>query len=102
MTEHHPPPRIRVVGRFIEVRVVLLGSTLRDVAAANPDLGQSEPAVVAIGSLQTSRRPVVALQFRGRVPPATFVKFRTVDALQFEVEAGLEQRDVARETAGAG
>ena len=44
----------------------------------------AEPAVVAIGSLQTSRRPVVALQFRGRVPPATFVKFRTVDALQFE------------------
>src|SRR5215218_2323709 len=48
LAHYHLSPRGRVVLRGVEVSIVDLGSALHDVAAANPDLSQAEPAVGAI------------------------------------------------------
>src|SRR5829696_43225 len=48
LAHHQVPPGGGVVLRGVEVRIVDLGGALRDVLTAYPDLGESQPAVVAV------------------------------------------------------
>src|SRR5215208_6712550 len=49
LAHHHLPPRGRVVLGGAEIRVIDFGSACRDMlAAADPDLGEAEPAVLAV------------------------------------------------------
>jgi len=45
---NHSPPVVAVVARHVEIGVVELGRGLRDVTAAEPDRGDSEPAALPI------------------------------------------------------
>ena len=45
------PPRSGVVGRGVEVRVVQFHRTLGDVFARDPNLRNSQPAVIAISAV---------------------------------------------------
>lgn len=48
LTHNEPPPGWGIVAPRVEIRIIELHNTLRDVIAADPDLGYSEPAGVAV------------------------------------------------------
>src|SRR5919112_3960116 len=57
LAHYQVPPRGLVVLRGIEVRVVQLGRGLRDVLAANPDLSDAQPAILAVGTVADLHPP---------------------------------------------
>src|SRR5919112_693950 len=70
LTHHHVSPSGRVVLCAVEICIVDFGSTLHNVATADPDLGQAEPAVGAILIVAylhppTTRTAVASLGFAG-------------------------------------
>src|SRR5215217_9472028 len=73
LAHHQVPPCSGVVLCGVEVRIVDLGSALRDVLAADPDLGDAKPAVVAVGTVadlypSTGRTAVLRLSLPGDDP----------------------------------
>src|SRR5215207_563181 len=51
LAHHKVSPGGRVVLWGVEIRIIHLGGALRDVLAANPDLRESQPSVVAVGAV---------------------------------------------------